>query len=445
MNGTARQRERGIALILSFLVLMVLTVVVLQLVYTSQVERGLARGFRDGLENTWAARSGVVLAEGLLLEQWDRFDSPEADWMAERAGIEMGEASLSFRIEDEERKFNLRLIVDEDDEKRQWARGVLARLLAVARRNATDADEPSATTMTETILRWAERGDTGTDFKPGGGGLGESSRARRLVSLRELLFLDGFTETLVFGERLTAKEEEKALAERAEEAMEERETDLTDPFETLEEAALAEEEEEKPVPLAEVLTVFGDGRINVNTAPRALLLAMHPAMTEELADAIEDARSTPPETSQGAQAGATPPPGADAGEAPPPGFRNLNALREIEGMVDASKTPPLDIVEDIGSYLKVKSAVFKVRVIVENEQRTQRYEAYLQAMVEEEPEETEGEGEGEGEETGGGGETEGEGEEGEPAEPAPSEPVDEGPVPPSERPPFRVLRLQELD
>ncbi|MCU0722185.1 MAG: general secretion pathway protein GspK [Planctomycetes bacterium] len=357
-------RRRGIALILCFLVLTLLSVVVLELVYTAQVERSLARNSRDGLENETAARSGAELAAAILAEEWGTFDSPEAEWARERSGIPAGGAELSFSVADEEGKLNLGLVVHPDEAVRTWARAALRRLLELAREGTDDPEEPSAEAMMEAIVKWGERGEAKEGLKPGGGGLMQEDKVRRFLTLRELLFLEGFTESLVFGERKTAGEEAKDLRSRAGErglafgdagSLEELATSLD------EEAAGAAKE---AVPLADVLTVWGDGKVNLNTAPLPVLQALHPSMTADLVAKLDQKRREIPKPPEGAGAGV--PPAADE-------------LRQIEGFVDTSKTPPVDLATALKDRVKVKSSVFRVRIVVKNERLTQRWEAVVKA------------------------------------------------------------------
>jgi type II secretory pathway component PulK len=429
--------NRGIALILSFLVLTVLTVVVMQLVYTARVEESLARNFRDGLENLTAARSGVVCAKAVLLESWDDFDSPEAAWTLEQSDIELGEARVSFTLADEEGKLNLGLITDQNAQRKGWARGVLIRLLTLARARSDNPDEPSPTKLFETLVEWAERGDTGRDFKPGGGGLGEEARDRRFLTLTELLFLEGFTRDLLFGEKRSASEEAEALEKRVAERAEDVDSDDFD-LDTIR-TEDEEEEEEGPVPLAEVLTVWGDGRINLNTAHVMLLQAMHPGMTGALAQALDDKRREAREPEAPPEGQPPPPPPPEGEEAPleKPGFRTVDEIKEVEGIINSEVTPPLDIHKDLTPFLKVKSHVYRVRVVVENEKLTQRFEAILGAGDEGAPGaaaptagsggETKGEG---------GGETKGEGTSGGGGE---------GGTPQDDKPEIRVLKMVQLD
>jgi type II secretory pathway component PulK len=370
--------------------------------------------------------------------------------MRERSGIEVGEASVSFVIRDEEARFNLALITHEDEKVRAWARGVLGRLLILARKDSRDQDEPSPQELFETLVKWAARGETGVDFKPGGGGLGDKAEQRRFLTIRELLFLKGFTETLVFGEKRTAREEEEDIEKRASKWAEEQ-ASLEDLGEFVD-VAEEEEEEKEPIPLAEVLTVWGDGQINVNTAPLILLWALHPQMTEELAEAIDEKRREIPGTGEedGEPAAPQVQPGEEGEAVEKPGIRSIDVIREIEGIVDEGKTPPLDIHKDVKDYLKVKSEVFRVRVVVKNAQLTQRYEAILSG----EPLEPEAEASPSAPipESGTGGEPGGEEGEEDPEDPPPEDPTpkpgskgpeeEQGPV---ERPELRILRVVELD
>jgi len=373
--------RRGIALILCFLVLTLLSVVVLQLVYTAQVERSLARNFRDGLENDCAARSGAELALGILAAEWGPFDSPQAEWTRERSGIEAGGATVSFTIADEEGKFNLGLIVDADEARRTWARTVLRRLLEIAREGTEDPEEASAESLMETLVKWGERGEAKEGFKPGGGGLGQEEKERRFLTLQELFFLEGFTETLVYGEKKTAAEEQEALRARAgESGLDLGKARTVEDLAWNLQAKSAETTEKKgPVPLADVLTVWGDGKINLNTAPLAVLRALHPEMTAELAEKLDLKRREIPKPPEGQ---GTPPPASAPGVTaalPKPGFRSVDEIRQVEGIVDASKAPPLDLHKDIKDRVKVKSFLFRVRVVVKNERLTQRWEAVVKA------------------------------------------------------------------
>lgn len=377
MSGNPMKRgrgsKRGIALIMSFLLLTLLTVVVLQLVYSARVELSLARNFRDDLENVYAARSAVDLAQAMLNEEWGGFDSPEAQWTFERTGLEIGETEVSFITVDEESKFFLPLLIDQDEKRRNWARGVFLRLVTLARKNTENEDEPSPEKLLETILAWAEKGETGTAFKPGGGGLSEDDQERRFLSLEELLFLEGFTEDLLYGQARSARQEEEDIRLRSEAA-----DDISNGLDLdalADSYQMEEDEEDEPTPLAELLTVWGTGRINLNTAPLILIRAMHPAMTPDIAQAIDDARNLPPQTQENTE----PDPETAAQSDEPSGFRTPAALRKIEGVIDTGQNPPLDMYADLVAYITVKSETFRVRVVVKNERLVQRYETLIAA------------------------------------------------------------------
>jgi general secretion pathway protein K len=78
------------------------------------------------------------------------------------------------------------------------------------------------------------------------------------------------------------------------------------------------------------VTIYGDGKINVNTASREVLQCLDEELDPSLADAIIDHR-------------------------PEEGFRQLNELKGVSGMSDA-------LYNRIADSLSVKSSGFSIRV-----------------------------------------------------------------------------------
>ena len=103
------------------------------------------------------------------------------------------------------------------------------------------------------------------------------------LTIAELTFLDGITETMIYGESDISKEAEEQ--EKAVEAAWDEED--------------SEEENEENLPLAQVLTFAGgDGRVNINTAPKCVLMALHEGISEEVAEAIISYREADAETTE---------------------------------------------------------------------------------------------------------------------------------------------------
>jgi general secretion pathway protein K len=108
--------EKGVALVLTLLILTLLVVAGLELNRASRVEANLAGNFRDLTQAYYIARSGVEIARGVLQEDNQSF-GPEAKWRQFEAlslfsGQLFSEGSFSGRIEDESAKFNPNALID---------------------------------------------------------------------------------------------------------------------------------------------------------------------------------------------------------------------------------------------------------------------------------------------------------------------------------------------
>lgn len=117
----------------------------------------------------------------------------------------------------------------------------------------------------------------------------------------------------------------------------------------LRETGLTREEIFGPEGLHRYLTCFGNGRINLNTAPRAVLLALDEGMDEEIAEKIVRYRG-------------------DFENGRPTGipFKEVKDLKLVEGVVEWAKDEKARILRDlysrISSKLSVSSDVFSARV-----------------------------------------------------------------------------------
>lgn len=331
-------RQSGIALVLSILVLAILIVVVLELVYTTRIEESLARNLSEGREADMAADAAVELAQALLdQEKSDSPDTPDSDWAGKRSGLKLGNATVDFEITDESSKFNIRLLNSKNEKVKKWAEESLLRLVKSARTGEElENDEIEPEKIVERISNWAGKGETREDSAVDGIKAGDEEEELRLLSIAELLFLEGFTPELVFGKEKTEEE----LKEEEEKEKEKKDDDSL--------AAGEREVKKEKTPLANLLTVWSDGRININTACREVLMALHEGITEETADRIIGHRESEPGAEGGA--GAPPPPvQPPAGQAPDPTaekwFQTVVELRSVEGMVDSAKQ--LDVLRDL--------------------------------------------------------------------------------------------------
>ncbi len=349
--------SRGIALVLAVLVLAILIVVVLELVYTARVEEALARNQSEGRQAEMAADAAVELAKALLEPRKaagteaaaapaapgaaETLDTPDSRWAGRRSGIKLGEADVEMEITDESSKFNLRLLLSENEAVKKWAEDVLLRIVKSARTRSEEEEEEEIEPekIVERIVAWARKGETGSESGVSGIKAGEDESRFRLLGIAELAFLEGITPRMLFGEDKTAEDLEKERKEREEELSKD-DDELT---------AEDEEETKEDIPLADVLTVFGDGRVNINTACKEVIMALHEGITDEVAEKIISHREAVP----GAQGGSETPPAQNPppapGASPDPTaekwFQTVAELRTVEGMVDSQKQ--LDVLGDL--------------------------------------------------------------------------------------------------
>ena len=102
-------REDGIALLVVLLTITLLTVVVVEFTYSSQVEIHLALSGRNALQATYLARSGVNIAEAILIRdaQMNPTDSEQDLWARPLPPLPVGDGTVALRVRDEARALNV--------------------------------------------------------------------------------------------------------------------------------------------------------------------------------------------------------------------------------------------------------------------------------------------------------------------------------------------------
>ena len=106
------QEERGVALLVTLIIVTLVAIVVLDLNYLVRVEVRSAANFRDEVKAYYLAKSGVTLVGELL-----RRDLPEQAELKRRllAGVPQtmpfGEDAVTVRVVDEQGKINLNALV----------------------------------------------------------------------------------------------------------------------------------------------------------------------------------------------------------------------------------------------------------------------------------------------------------------------------------------------
>jgi type II secretory pathway component PulK len=275
-----RRGEEGVALILALLCVVLLSAIVVEYAYETQVEASLTTNSQDDFEAYVAAKSGVAAGMGMLegdlvesaasvgsqplnqetLDQLKEGQLPsgaEADTMLDMwaQGVphqKMNNAILQCHIADEYGKINLNALVTTNQEGQPQVNEPLAEALRVLFSLCEVEEDP-----TDRIIDWLDPDD---DAGPNGAesdvysGIEPPLACKNgpMDSLEELLLIPGITPELYFDLNRDPAEREQLL------------------------------EGEKWMTLPDVLTVHGapDGRININTAPRLVLESIFTALQQ---------------------------------------------------------------------------------------------------------------------------------------------------------------------
>lgn len=271
----SRNRRRGVVLILTLLLLLVLVVVVGQLSYTTAIDRILASNQAGDLIVDQALGSGVQYAVGILLNDASKaegeggraYDAPNEPW-ASPWQQKIGEATVTGQLIDCEGKFNLMWLYyyaaeeTADQAKLDEIKAELTRLLEHLR----DGSSPDGKTLAGNIATWIEgkqkESVLNAKVKQALKGRKLGGSALPIYTLAELLLITDVTAQVLYGEvdstqETVTKEQEEKLLEQA---------------------------------LVRHLTLWGTGKLNINTASKSVLMSVHADVTEDIAQAIIDRR-----------------------------------------------------------------------------------------------------------------------------------------------------------
>jgi general secretion pathway protein K len=236
--------EKGIALIIVLLMVSIIVAVTIQLNRSTRSELYEAANLSDGIQLCYVAKSGYYAGEALLLADKNNYDALTEDWaktemLSLKAEGLFDNGSFKLLIEDEGGRIPLNKLVN-GSTYNAAIRDLLLRLLTgpYFRLPTGQAEE-----IISSIKDWIDPDDEVTGAGAEGGyyaGLERPYAAKNapLDCIEELLMVKGVTRELFYG---------------------------TD---------------ELPG-LVSCLTVFGDGKINISTAPKPVLRALSPEMTDD--------------------------------------------------------------------------------------------------------------------------------------------------------------------
>jgi len=257
------KRRRGVALIFTLLVLAVLITLVATLSTATKIDIVQAENVQHDEQNKILLDSAIRMVKYTLLAdmQNSKHDSLHESWCTP-VELEFGDSVISWSIEDEGGKLNVNLLAFGTERQRKDMEDALARLVGlVAKENnirlRTSRAGSPIVILGEETHHVAVQGIIdflsvkAQEAAAAGAVVIEENKIRVtrpiLFRVDELIEADGMTAELLYG-----KEGKKGLAE--------------------------------------YLTVWSDDRVNINTAPKNVLMALSESMDEKQAKAFEEYR-----------------------------------------------------------------------------------------------------------------------------------------------------------
>jgi general secretion pathway protein K len=249
MTGRLKN-ESGFALILTLVVTALMVAVVVEMIHQVYIDTSISRGFRDGQQASILAESGVIAVKTALSLSMD--PALLSNILAKPLSDDIG--SLEIKISDENSKININFLVNGQGEYDTPTKEALLLLMSRLKPPVNSPDN-----VLDSIAFWIdtkapsrfERSDriNYRNKKPTPYG----ARNDKMMTLTELSLVYGITPEILNG--------------------------LVD--------------EKEKVRLRDCLTVFSNQQnsiINVNTAPKPVLMALDKRITESVANQIINMR-----------------------------------------------------------------------------------------------------------------------------------------------------------
>jgi general secretion pathway protein K len=231
----------------------IITALTIQLNRSQRSEIYEAANLSDGIRLRYVAQSAFYAGEAILLMDKNAFDALTEDWaktemLALKSEGLFDNASFRLSIEDESGRIPINRLVTGNAYNTQ-IRELLLRLLTGPYFRLS---QRQAEALSDAIKDWIDADDEVTGDGAEGGyyaGLDRPYAAKNasLDCIEELLMVKGVSRDLFYGTGETAG-------------------------------------------LVQCLTVFGDGKININTAPKAVLRALSAEMTDEAVNRLDEYR-----------------------------------------------------------------------------------------------------------------------------------------------------------
>lgn len=336
------------ALLLTMIIVMLYAILSHHYIYLATSYSRLVANDRDEKVAYWVARGGMYRARATLkLDSELSFDSLNEDWTRPVIGISekgeeyVGDSPIPRRdvpegvdaevtITDEESRFNILLLQYEaqDPKVKNLIKEAFERLVELTRRQDRrlrdledfdqpnrNPDDPEPSQIYDGIVRYLKMTETdqGDDASFNAakktGASTKKNSPYTLLTIKELLMAERMTPNVLLGFDPALVTPNNPDGKTDEQRQEEEEYRKSSEYDPLTGNALSDRDREKwgadsarvtasdqksysrsPLPLADYITIWGDGRINVNTASREVLLALSKHLTWQMVDDILVAR-----------------------------------------------------------------------------------------------------------------------------------------------------------
>lgn len=315
-----RSRKRGAVLILVLGAVAILSILAVQMTHRSHMDVISADRTERESDFRRAFDSGVAIAKGLIAEgRASRGYDFKGDAWHRTITAECGEGvKISVYVEDECGKFNLQSLAGDAGSSGQ-ARKALSRIIEYLARQEPKAKDVLEAAGKSILEHFGKQG-------PGPGSTNDSEPLYTLDGMRAF----GIPGTLIFGRPSSAGSA-------------------------------------PDIALCKVLTVWGDWRINLNTAPKAVLYSLDSEFDEELVERIAVWRG---ENATDVNASYRP-------------FKQTKDLELVEGIVQRVREGEQwktlkNLHAKVADRLTVRSTVYSARLVAEVNGRTRQAWAIFQ-------------------------------------------------------------------
>ncbi len=283
-------KRNAFALISVLILVSILSLIALEFSKRSGIGLRMAVNYAQSRKAYYYAYGGYQTALKLLKMDTNDYDGPGDYWYSALPPIPLEDGSLMVSIEDEKANFNIRKLVTSrgtEDERRRAMLGRIFDILAID------------TNVIDAIVDWEDSDDVSL---PAGAESAYyanltppySARNAPIITTGELLLIKGIDRDLFF---LPPSARNSYLPEDLE-------------------------------PLNHYITVYGDGKININTAKPPVIRCLSKDMDESIVDDIIE-------------------------------YREQNAFKKTADLKDIETIPDV-LYDEIASLITVKSDIFRI-------------------------------------------------------------------------------------